>query len=194
MKDFLTNADWTSAPVRSDFDGRFLRVEAAKGSDFWQGTHYGFHRDSGHALLVPVGEVGSLEVTFQASFSALYDQAGLMIRNSEKDWLKAGIEINDGVQHAAAVVTREQSDWSLSAVPEWAGQEVTIRASWRNGAVTIRARSNGGAWNTLRLAPMNVGTSTKAGLYVCSPERGGLGVTFSAVKFGPPDAELHSAP
>ncbi|MFJ5956670.1 DUF1349 domain-containing protein [Paenarthrobacter sp. NPDC092416] len=194
MKNFVNTAAWTSKPVNSRFVGRFLHVEAAKGSDFWQETHYGFKRDTGHALLAPVASVGALEVTFQADFDTLYDQAGLMIRSSETDWIKAGIEINDGLPHAATVVTHGRSDWSLSPVPEWANQEVTVRASWREGAVTIRVRKNQGPWSILRLAPMTFGPTTKAGLYVCSPERSELSVRFSRVTFGDADAGLHVAP
>ncbi|WP_017197858.1 DUF1349 domain-containing protein [Arthrobacter sp. M2012083] len=194
MQHFLKIAEWTTVPVTNHFDGRLLNIEAAKGSDFWQETHYGFKRDSGHALLAPIDLQGSLEVTFQTTFGTLYDQAGLMIRNDEAEWIKAGIEINDGAPHAAAVVTRGQSDWSLSPTPDWADQEVTIRASWRDGAITIRAKKDQSPWSMLRVAPMTIGPTTKAGLYVCSPERAGLRVSFTRAKFGPPDAELHSEP
>ena len=194
MKSFLDSAKWTRKPLHSTFDGQRLEVEAAEGSDFWQETHYGFKRDSGHALLGPIEQTGSLEVTFKASFSTLYDQAGLMLRMDESNWIKAGIEINDGIPHLAVVVTRTQSDWSLSAVPEWADREVTVRASWSDDAVTIRARCDNGTWNTLRLAPMTVGPSTRAGLYVCSPERKGLRVTFTDVRYGSADGDLHQQP
>lgn len=197
MKDFIDSASWTTAPVMSATSGACFCVEAAAGSDFWQETHYAFARDSGHALLVPVGAraaAGSLEVTFRASFGQLYDQAGLMLRNNATNWIKAGVEISDGEPHVGAVVTLDRSDWSLSPVPGWANTDVTLRASWAGGAVTVRARSEDGPWQTLRLAPLPVSASTQAGLYVCAPEREGLSVTFSRVTFGTPDRDLHSQP
>ena len=191
MKDFLPQAEWTTPPRAAAFDDHILRIEAVQGSDFWQQTHYGFCRDSGHALLAPVGNEGAIEVTFNVSFGALYDQAGLLVRNGANEWVKAGVEISDGVPNAAVVITRGRSDWSLSPVPDWAGQDVTIRASWRNGGITIRAKSGTEPWRLLRLAPINIVATTKAGLYICSPERDGLTVAFSRVRFTSPDAALH---
>ena len=194
MQEFLNQAQWTHPPVRSESDGSSLVVEAAQGSDYWQKTHYGFQRDTGHALLVPVSGDGALEVTFKASYDRLYDQAGLMIRTDASNWLKAGIEITDGELHAGAVVTREYSDWSQSPVPEWAGTDVTIRASWTGNSVILRARSDKGPWRTIRVAHLDITDSTTAGLYLASPEREGLTVAFSRVSFGPVDADLHAQP
>lgn len=194
MQEFLTQATWTHPPVKSGLDGTNLLVEAVRGSDYWQKTHYGFQRDSGHALLVPVTGDGALEVTFTASYNRLYDQAGLMIRTDESHWLKAGVEITDDEPHVGAVVTREYSDWSQSPVPEWAGTDVTIRASWTGSSVILRARSDKAPWRTIRVAHLDITGSTRAGLYVASPEREGLTVSFSRVSFGPVDNDLHTQP
>jgi regulation of enolase protein 1 (concanavalin A-like superfamily) len=192
--DFLDHAKWTTPPIHAERDGRKFSVQAAAGSDFWQETHYGLSRDSGHALLVPIAPTGSIEVTFKVTFEHLYDQAGLMIRNDQTNWIKAGVEISDGVPHIGAVVTHGQSDWSLNPVPEWAGTEVSIRASWSDGATTIRAKSGDEPWRTLRLAPLTFASSSHAGLYLCAPDRDGLEVSFSRISFGQPDADLHSQP
>jgi uncharacterized protein len=194
MQEFLDQARWTTPPVRSGRDGGKFVVEAAGGSDFWQETLYGFHRDSGHALLTPASSAGSLEVTFKASCDQLYDQAGLMIRTDQSNWIKTGIEITDGMLHVGAVVTRGQSDWSLSPVPERAQSDVTIRASWSENATTIRARTGKEPWRTIRVAPFEFTPSTSVGLYVASPERTGLTVSFSRASFGPADDSLHSQP
>lgn len=44
-------------------------------------------------------------------YKELYDQAGLVVRLDEKNWLKTGIEYVKGVQNVSAIVTREVSDW-----------------------------------------------------------------------------------
>lgn len=197
MQDFVGGASWTTRPIHSGIARGNLEVEAAAGSDFWQETYYGFGRDSGHALLVPLrsqAPAGSLEVTFRASFDQLYDQAGLMIRNSATEWIKAGVEISDGQPHVGAVVTHGRSDWSLGPVPEWAGTDVTMRASWDRGAIIVRAKSADGPWRTVRVAPLPVDSSTLAGLYLCAPEREGLRVSFSRAVIGAPDVALHAQP
>ena len=60
--------------------------------------------------------VASVKVTGQ--YKALYDQAGLMLRLDDQNWIKTGIEYVDERQNVSAVVTREFSDWSrLSPEP-----------------------------------------------------------------------------
>lgn len=188
---------WTRDPVavHSDEDG--IVVEAAEGSDFWRTTHYGFVHDDGHALLAPWPTDAAVEVSFDTStLTGLYDQAGLMLHVGDEHWVKAGIEVNDGVPHVGAVVTNRVSDWSLAAVPDWAGQVVTVRAS-RSGvdgdAVTLRARAGEGEWRTIRVAPFDADAAT-AGPFVCAPMRAGLEVRFTRWAFVAADVDLHEDP
>ena len=188
---------WTRDPVavRADEDG--IVVEAAEGSDFWRTTHYGFVHDDGHALLAPWPTDAAVEVSFDTStLTGLYDQAGLMLHVGDEVWVKAGIEVNDGVPHLGAVVTNRVSDWSLAPVPDWAGQVVTVRAS-RSGvdgdAVTLRARAGAGQWRTIRVAPFDADAAT-AGPLVCAPMRAGLEVRVTRWAFVPADVDLHEDP
>lgn len=188
---------WTRDPVavRADDDG--IVVEAAEGSDFWRTTHYGFVHDDGHALLAPWPTDAAVEVSFDTStFAELYDQAGLMLQLDAENWVKAGVELSDGVPHLGAVVTNRMSDWSLAPVPDWAGQVVTIRAS-RSGvegdAITLRARAGEGEWRTIRVAPFDANAAT-AGPMICAPTRSGLEVRFTRWAFVAADVDLHEDP
>ncbi len=174
--------------------GEFV-VEAAQGSDFWEKTLYGFQRSSGHALLAAWEEGFGVEVSFALrGFDHLYDQAGLMLWTSADRWIKAGVELNDGVPSLGAVVTDGYSDWSLAPVPEWNGRVVTIRASRSQDAVVLRATAEGEAWRTIRVARFAPNTVAKAGPFVCAPERAGLAVRFTRWALTDPDAELHWSP
>lgn len=188
---------WTREPATSRLDGDDLIVGAAEGSDFWRTTHYGFVHDDGHALLGEWPADAAVEVTVDtSSLTGLYDQAGLMLFAGDTQWVKAGLEVSDGVLHLGAVVTDGVSDWSLAPAPEWAGQLVTIRAS-RSGAaadaVTLRARSETSGWRTLRVAPFT-SASASAGPMVCAPMRGDLEVRFFRWALAPADADLHQDP
>jgi regulation of enolase protein 1 (concanavalin A-like superfamily) len=83
-------------------------------TDFWQKTHYGFERDSGHFLGVSVSEEFTARVRVQGEFRSLYDQAGLMLRIDETRWIKTGVEFTDGERFLSTVVTNGSSDWSVS--------------------------------------------------------------------------------
>ncbi len=122
-------------------DGKLI-VEASKGSDYWEKTLYDFVHSNGHALLADWKDEYAMEVSFKLdSFTELYDQAGIMLLKGSDQWIKAGIEMNDGIPHLAVVVTDQFSDWSLAPVQEWVGEEVTIRTSRKKDAVIIRART-----------------------------------------------------
>lgn len=186
---------WTNEPIAVRRAGTALVVEAAKGSDFWEKTLYGFERASGHALLAPFPEQSAVEVSFELrGFDALYDQAGVMLWGSRTQWIKAGVEINDGVPCVGAVVTDGYSDWSLAPVPEWHERVVTIRASRTKDAVIVRATAAGQPWRTIRVARFAPVAAAQAGPLVCAPERAGLQVRFTRWAASEPDHELHWLP
>ncbi len=184
-------AIWLNEPPDVRIDDRDLLVTTAADSDFWRTTSYGFERDSGHALLTPFPRDSAVEVTFVAAFDELYDQAGLMVRVDPRTWVKAGIELTDGVPHVSSVVTTGQSDWSMAPVPEWAGRTVTVRVSRSGDALTIRARAERQPWRMIRLAPLAPGAVASAGPFCCSPQRAGLTVRFKRFATGAADARLH---
>ncbi|MBC9728092.1 DUF1349 domain-containing protein [Streptomyces sp. TRM68367] len=187
-------AVWLNRPPAVERDGNELVVTTAGGSDFWRRTSYGFIRDNGHALLADFQVGTAVEVTFEADFTALYDQAGVMVRVDERTWVKAGVEATDGTPHLGAVVTHDASDWSLAPVPDWADKPVTVRASRSGDALTIRARSGDGPWRMVRLAHLPPDATTTAGPFCCSPQRAGLQVRFTRFTFGQADAGLHEGP
>lgn len=183
---------WTALPVAAEeeTDGRLL-VTAAEGSDAWRHTGYGFVHEDEHALLEEWDGERAVEVSFIAAFEAQFDQAGLMIRVDAGRWIKAGVEFADGAPQVGAVVTAGKSDWSVAPVPDWAGREVTVRASRFEDAVIIRARVEDEPWRLVRLAPLEPGVEAKAGPYCCAPSRAGLTVAFTSWRLTDPDEALH---
>jgi regulation of enolase protein 1 (concanavalin A-like superfamily) len=185
---------WLTLPKTASEVGKHLVVEAVEGSDHWEKTLYGFQHDSGHALLAPWAERDAIEVSFRLrGFTELYDQAGLMLWHGPQHWIKAGVELNDGVPHLGAVVTSELSDWSCAPVPEWTDAIVTIRASRARDAVMLRASANGGPWRMLRVAPFGH-AGAQAGPFFCAPKRAGFQVTFTRWARAEPDVDLHTDP
>jgi regulation of enolase protein 1 (concanavalin A-like superfamily) len=127
-------------------------------------------------------------------FDALYDQAGLMLWGSATQWIKGGVELNDGVPSLGAVVTDGYSDWSLAPVADWNERVVTIRASRTKDAVILRATATGQAWRTIRVARFAPAAEARGGPFVCAPERAGLEVRFARWVRTEPDPELHWLP
>ncbi|MEH0975207.1 DUF1349 domain-containing protein [Micromonospora sp. CPCC 205546] len=184
--------EWWNEPVLVEGGpaGELL-VQPAEGSDLWRHTSYGFVHDDAPALLAPLPAGEAVEVSFVLDYGEQFDQAGVLVRMDERNWVKAGVEVSDGQPQVGAVVTREVSDWSVAPVPLWAGREVTVRASRAGDALTVRARADDEPWRLVRLAPLPAQAVAIAGPYCCSPTRAGLRVRFTGWRRGPADAELH---
>lgn len=186
---------WLNKPQSAQKEGDFYKVKPEKGRDFWKKTLYGFEYEDGAALLADWDNNTAVEVSFLlSSFAELYDQAGILLYHGPGQWIKTGVEVNDGIPQLSAVVTDGYSDWSLAAVPEWVGEEVTLRASIMKDAVIIRARTRHHAWRTVRVARFPYPTGNQAGPYTTSPTREGFEVTFTRWSFTRPDQDLHTDP
>ena len=87
--------EWRSEPRQWQAlpDGMQLTTDA--GTDFWRHTHYGFVRDDGHFRFETVHRDFELEVTIAGDYRDQYDQAGLMVRTDDAQWIKCGIEFVD---------------------------------------------------------------------------------------------------
>ena len=185
---------WLNPPPEARADGDRLRVRTAPDTDFWQVTSYGFVHDNGHALLAPFEGGGAIEVTFEAAYTAQFDQAGVMLHASSTRWLKAGIEFTDGRPHASVVVTDGLSDWSVVPLDASAAGRVTVRLSRSGEAITVRMGiGDAPPEQLLRLTHLPTDGAWRVGPFCCSPIGRGLAVTFESVQFGEPDARLHEA-
>ncbi|MDT0530048.1 DUF1349 domain-containing protein [Micromonospora sp. DSM 115977] len=184
--------EWWNEPVRvENGPAGELLVQPAEGSDLWRHTSYGFVHDDAPALLAPLPAGEAMEVAFVLDYGEQFDQAGVLVRVDERNWVKAGVEVSDGQPQVGAVVTREVSDWSVAPVPRWAGREVTVRVSRDGDALTVRARADDEPWRLVRLAPLAPEAVATAGPYCCSPTRAGLRVRFTGWRRGLADAALH---
>jgi hypothetical protein len=177
---FLDDAVWLNPPPAWGRDAD-LWVEPAAESDFWRETQYGFVHDSGHALTAPAPATFTAEVTFAADYRADFDQAGLMLWQSPDHWIKAGVELSDGVLNLSAVVTRGRSDWSTIPAPGLAGP-VTLRLSRTAGAAILHVRM-GDHWRLMRLADFPDGPC-RFGIMACAPSAAGFRARFSRVVLG----------
>lgn len=185
---------WRNPPASvTELPDGSLVAEAIEGSDAWQKTSYRFVRDSEHGLLRPYEQDSAVEVEFVADMSEQFDQAGLIVRADAEHWIKAGTEFADGILCLSTVVTDGFSDWSTAPVPAWQGKRVTVRASWAEGAISVRAKVEGEKIDLIRLAPWTPppGAAVAAGPYLCAPSRSGFSARFTGWQIGPRDATLH---
>jgi regulation of enolase protein 1 (concanavalin A-like superfamily) len=181
---------WTREPLSVEIQDGNLLAKAAEGSDWWRNTSYNFVHNDGHALLREFEEGTAMEVTFRLNYTQNFDQCGIFLYANDLNWIKAAVEQSDGVPQLGAVVTINNSDWSMAPVPEWSGKEITIRASREGNAITVRAKTDGD-FRMVRVAPIDQNLNWRAGPYLCAPTGPNLIGEFTSWTMGDADSSLH---
>ena len=202
---------WFNDPPEWSVSGSTVRAVTGMKTDFWRRTFYGFTRDDGHFFFRRVRGDFTATVCLSGEYRERYDQCGLMVRVDAHNWMKAGVELSDGVRNVSTVITREYSDWSVVPLRR-PGGPVTVSVT-RHGEA-LRAQylegqylegqylegqhlagqhlAEGGGWQLVRLGYMDLPESVDVGLMCCSPERAGFVAVFSDFAVSEPiSRQLH---
>lgn len=175
---------WYNPPAAWQDQNGCLTVTTAPKSDFWRKTHYGFIRDSGHFYYQDVPGDFTVEVRVDGQYKDLYDQAGLMLRVNEANWIKTGIEYFDGYQHVSAVATREFSDWSVVRLAN-PPASLWLRVTRKAEAVQVFYSLDSEHYLLLRMAYLTPSAVTQVGPMCASPDGEGFTVTFHGLTILP---------
>lgn len=173
--------EWYNEPPFWQVQGDTLTITSGPNSDFWRKTHYGFIRDNGHFYHQQIQGDFTAEVKISGQYAALYDQAGLMVRLDEANWLKCGIEFVDGVQQVSAVVTRDYSDWSVVPIPHNPAS-LWLRVTRRGADLEVQYSLDGIQYTMLRMAYLTPHETVSVGMMCASPEGNGFSTTFKGFK------------
>ncbi len=175
---------WFNTPASYHNESNAQHLAVAPGTDFWQITHYGFIRDNGHFYYQEQEKdfVATVKVTGHYAF--LYDQAGLMIRIDEKNWIKTGIEFVNEVQQVSAVVTREFSDWSVVPVPT-NPVSIWLKLIRKHDFVEVSYSFDKHSFHMLRLAYFPPKVPVQIGMMAAAPDGKGFSVVFDDFRVTP---------
>jgi regulation of enolase protein 1 (concanavalin A-like superfamily) len=181
---------WLNEPRVWRAEAALLTATTDARTDFWRETGYGFTHDNGHFFGRETGAfTASLRV--QARYESQFDQAGLMVRLDEANWIKAGVEFCDGYPMIGSVLTVGRSDWTTARF--WADpSDFWLRVTVAGGVLRLQVSTDGKVWPLLRLCPFPVAERYLVGPMCCTPERAGLEVIFSEFVVGPPSGrDIH---
>lgn len=159
--------DWEISP-----EGQ-LRWRTRAESDFWRNTGGVVGADDGDAFLLTRAGDFSVTMMLGCSFNSPYDQCGLMVRADDRNWVKAGLEL-DGGTWFSVVETHENSDWSKQ---EWLTPSVEFRV-WRSGDTLRVGVVN--ARGTQLVRELIFDGDVAVGPYSCAPKGAGFDVTATA--------------
>lgn len=173
---------WYNEPPSWHEQPGVITVTSGAKTDFWRQTHYGFIRDNGNFYHQLVTGDFTAVVKITGQYQALYDQAGLMIRQDEMTWLKCGIEFVDGVQHVSAVVTRDYSDWSVIPLPN-NPDSLWLWLTRKGGTVQVQYSLDDKQYTMLRMAYLTPHETVSVGVMCASPDGNGFSTTFEGFKY-----------
>ncbi len=175
---------WLNEPNSWSNRNNIIEVNSDCNTDFWRKTHYGFIRDNGHFYYEKVTGNFVATVKISGEYRDIYDQAGLMVRLDEENWLKFGIELVEGVQHVSAVVTRDYSDWSVVPMPN-NPPAIWLRINSKGSAMEIDYSIDNQRYTMLRIAYLTSTETLEVGIMCASPQGKGFTTIFEGFKVTP---------
>lgn len=178
MKNPYKKFTWLNEPSFWKEEAGELIVKADEKTDFWRKTHYGFTRDNGHFLYRNIKGDFIVKIKVTGNYTDLYDQAGLMVRQDESNWIKTGIEWVHGVQQVSAVVTRDFSDWSVRPWPD-NPPSLWLKVKRMGDFVEVEYAEEDRNYQLLRLAYFPPSDEVDVGLMCAAPDGSGFVVKFS---------------
>ena len=168
---------WLNEPKHWRREGNALICTADPKTDFWRKTYYSYITDNGHFLRRRVkGDfVATIKVTGQ--YHDLYDQAGLMVRYDESNWMKCGVEFVDGKQNMSVVFTRDYSDWSTAQLPT-SDKPLWLKISRKGSAFDIFYALDGKTYVQARSGYLTPAEVVEIGPMLAAPEGKGFEARF----------------
>jgi uncharacterized protein len=168
---------WMNPPKRWRRDGNIVYCTADPKTDFWRKTFYGYITDNGHLLYRTMSGDFTTTVKVTGNYHELYDQAGLMVRTDEANWMKCGVELVEGKQYLSVVFTRDFSDWSTQLLPGKAGS-IWMRVRKKGDSLDVFYSLNGNEFVECRMGYFAPSSSVMVGPMCAAPEGNGFDVQF----------------
>jgi regulation of enolase protein 1 (concanavalin A-like superfamily) len=130
-------------------------------------------------------------LSMKGKFKYLYDQAGLMLRLDEENWIKLGICHYRDQLYVSCVFTRGNSDWSTHRLPMTKIEWFHVWAKRRGEVVECYYSLDNENWIRIRQGYFTDAPRLRVGMMCAAPESAGFKVTFTnfLIKGGVDDEE-----
>jgi regulation of enolase protein 1 (concanavalin A-like superfamily) len=162
-------------------EGNGLRLVSESQTDFWRITHYDFTKHDGHVFYHEFQGSYNCQARFSGKYKDLYNQAGLMLRLDDTNWIKAGIEYVTCTANASAVVAWDFSDWFIRDLKE-VPPDFWVRAKRVRDYVEISFSKDSENFGLLRFAYFAPFSSLQEGIMAASPKKDRLETNFAPLE------------
>jgi regulation of enolase protein 1 (concanavalin A-like superfamily) len=170
---------WANEPDKWKQKDDQIKVTCPSEVDYWRGTLHGFIKDDAPFYWMYADNDFEARLSIKGKLKGLYDQAGLMIRLNEENWIKCGICMFRDQLHVSCVFTRGQSDWSTHRLPK--GKKVEWFHVWVKRIeenITVFYSLDNVNWIRIRQGHFVDAPRLRVGMMCAAPESGGYKVTF----------------
>jgi len=183
--DLIARMSWLNPPASVAYGHGVVTATSKPKTDFWRKTFFGYVTDNGHLFHTAVYGEFSFRARINGQYSSLYDQAGLMVRLDEKQWMKCGSELVDGKRRASVVFTRDFSDWST--MDDLSQKDAVY---WRvvrtKDSLEAQISEDGKDYFTIRQGYFPPYSEVRVGVMCASPEGGGFEAVFDDLRLEKP--------
>jgi regulation of enolase protein 1 (concanavalin A-like superfamily) len=183
--DLVSHMSWLNPPAAVSYGAGSVTAKSKPRTDFWRKTFYGYITDNGHFFHLPVFGDFTFQARVNGKYAALYDQAGLMVRLDEKNWMKCGSEFVDGKRQASVVFTHEFSDWSTMEDLSQS-EAVWWRIARKKDSIEASCSKDGLNFVTIRQGYFAPFSEVQVGLMCAAPEGAGFEATFDELLLNKP--------
>jgi uncharacterized protein len=190
--------DWLNEPPEWREDDGELVIRTAGKVDFWRNTLVDYVEDSAHLYYDLVDGDFVATVRFGGDYRDQYDQAGLVVRQDDRNWLKCGVELVNGewsrdyryrgAAHLvmAGLTVNGWSEWStLPQLPE-NPERVWMRVIRDGSTLFVDWSLDGEEFTVLKLCALPDAGELAVGRYAAAPAGGGFVARFDSYSLETP--------
>ena len=182
---------WMNEPEKWKQKGDEIKMTCPMEVDYWRNTLHGFIKDDAPFYWMYVDYNFEARLSMKGKFKYLYDQAGLMLRLDEENWIKLGISHYRDQLYVSCVFTRGNSDWSTHRLPKTKIEWFHVWVKRRGEVVECYYSLDNENWIRIRQGYFTDAPRLRVGMMCAAPESAGFKVTFTnfLIKGGADDEE-----
>jgi regulation of enolase protein 1 (concanavalin A-like superfamily) len=169
--------NWINEPEEWSQHRTTVVMRVPPKTDFWRMTSNDVVQDDAPFYFLEVEGDFEVRVKVRANYDNPGDQAGVMVREDEENWMKCGIQMVGDVPHMCSTNTHGWSDWSLHPLPHLP-EYMWVHAKKIGDGLEVYISEDSFDWMQIRQADIVDDAILQVGLYCAAPESDGFDVTF----------------
>jgi hypothetical protein len=159
---------WHNEPAEWSQLRTTVTMRTPPGTDFWRKTGTDTIIDNAPFYYLEVEGDFEVRVKVRANYDNPDDQAGIMVRQDEENWIKLGIQMVGDVPHMCSTITHDWSDWSMHPLPHLP-DFMWVHAKKIGDGLEVYISEDSFDWMQIRQGDIVDDDILQVGLYCASP-------------------------